>query len=65
MQSLPHKGGRPDRAGGLGASRAARYGEGVAGKDVHVVEASGRSVEISSPDKVYFPAIGATKLDLV
>jgi DNA ligase D len=37
----------------------------VAGKDVHVVEASGRSVEISSPDKVYFPAIGATKLDLV
>jgi DNA ligase D len=28
------------------------------------IEASGRSVEISSPDKVYFPEIGATKFDL-
>jgi DNA ligase D len=28
------------------------------------IEASGRSVEISSPDKVYFPEIGATKYDL-
>ncbi len=30
-----------------------------------VVEAAGRAVEISSPDKVYFPALGATKLELV
>ncbi len=28
------------------------------------IEASGRTVEISSPDKVYFPEIGATKFDL-
>ena len=28
------------------------------------IEASGRSLEISSPDKVYFPEIGATKYDL-
>jgi DNA ligase D len=28
------------------------------------IEASGRSVEISSPDKVYFPEIGATKYEL-
>jgi DNA ligase D len=37
----------------------------VAAKDVSVVEVSGRAVEISSPEKIYFPAIGATKLDLV
>jgi DNA ligase D len=30
-----------------------------------VVEVAGRSVEISHPDKVFFPALGATKLDLV
>ena len=29
-----------------------------------IIEASGRSIEISSPDKVYFPEIGATKFDL-
>ncbi len=28
------------------------------------IEAAGRSIEISSPDKVYFPEIGATKFDL-
>ncbi len=28
------------------------------------IEAAGRTVEISSPDKVYFPEIGATKFDL-
>jgi DNA ligase D len=39
--------------------------KGVATKDVRVVEASGRAVEISSPDKVYFPELGATKFDLV
>ncbi len=30
-----------------------------------LVEVSGRQVRVSSPDKVYFPAIEATKLDLV
>jgi len=29
-----------------------------------VIEASGRSIEISSPDKIYFPEIEATKYDL-
>jgi DNA ligase D len=29
------------------------------------VEAGGRSVRVSNPDRVYFPATGATKLDLV
>ena len=37
----------------------------MAAKDVRVVEVSGRTVEISSPDKVYFPELGATKSDLV
>ncbi len=31
----------------------------------HNLEVCGRLVEISSPDKVFFPALGATKLDLV
>ena len=34
-------------------------------KSVHEVEAAGRTVEISNPEKVYFPDLGATKLDLV
>jgi DNA ligase D len=42
-----------------------RYREGMPAKDVRVVEASDRTVEISSPDKVYFPELGATKFDLV
>src|SRR3954447_20244012 len=29
------------------------------------VEVGGRTVRISNPDRVYFPATGATKLDLV
>ena len=29
------------------------------------MEASGRTVEISNPDKIYFPELGATKFDLV
>ncbi len=29
------------------------------------VEASGHEVQISSPDRIYFPALGATKFDLV
>ena len=36
----------------------------MAGKDVRVIEAVGRTVEISSPDKVYFPELGATKFEL-
>ncbi len=39
--------------------------EDVAAKDVRLVEASGRTIEISSPDKIYFPDLGATKFDLV
>ncbi len=30
-----------------------------------IVEVAGREVRISSPDKVYFPALDATKSDLV
>jgi len=37
----------------------------VAARDVRPVEVAGREVEISNPDKVYFPELGATKLDLV
>lgn len=33
--------------------------------DEHVVEVAGRQVPISRPEKIYFPALGATKLDLV
>src|SRR5215813_315529 len=30
-----------------------------------IVEAAGRTVVITNPDKVFFPALGVTKLDLV
>ncbi len=33
--------------------------------DVRVVEVAGREVTISHPDKIYFPALGATKSELV
>jgi DNA ligase D len=36
----------------------------VAAKEVRAVEASGRTIEISNPDKIYFPELGATKFDL-
>jgi DNA ligase D len=36
----------------------------VATKQVRPLEASGRIVEISSPDKIYFPELGATKFEL-
>jgi DNA ligase D len=36
-----------------------------AGAGSRTVEVAGRAIEISNPDKVYFPAAGATKLDLV
>lgn len=38
--------------------------EFVATAAVRAVEASGRVIEISNPDKIYFPAVGATKYDL-
>jgi DNA ligase D-like protein (predicted polymerase) len=38
-------------------------GEAVAKNETHV-EAAGRSVRVSSPDKVLFPATGHTKLDV-
>ena len=37
----------------------------MAASDVRLVEVSGRTVEISNPDRVYFPELGATKFDLV
>ena len=37
----------------------------VATGTVRTVEASGRSLEISNPDKIYFPGLEATKFDLV
>ncbi len=37
----------------------------MATKDVRVVDVGDRTVNISSPDKVYFPELGATKFDLV
>jgi DNA ligase D len=42
-----------------------RYRGAVATKDVRVVDVADRSIDISSPDKIYFPALGATKSDLV
>jgi len=36
----------------------------VAAKEVRPIEASGRTIEISSPDKIYFPELGATKFEL-
>jgi DNA ligase D len=37
----------------------------VSGKDECVVEAAGRELVVTRPDKVYFPGLGATKFDLV
>jgi DNA ligase D len=37
----------------------------VADEKKRVVEVAGRTIEISNPDKVYFPELGATKSDLV
>jgi DNA ligase D len=44
-----------------------RYGRGVATSKSPAVEVQvgGRALRISNPDRVYFPATGATKLDLV
>ena len=37
----------------------------MAADDARTVEVDGREVHVSRPDKVYFPALGATKFDLV
>jgi DNA ligase D len=37
----------------------------VSGDDERLVEVAGRELRISSPEKIYFPALGATKSDLV
>jgi DNA ligase D-like protein (predicted polymerase) len=37
----------------------------MAASESRTVEVAGREIEVSNPDKVYFPAAGATKLDLV
>ena len=37
----------------------------MAARDVEVVEAAGREVQVTSPGKVFFPQRGETKLDLV
>jgi DNA ligase D len=42
-----------------------RYGGGVAGSDVQVLELAAREVRITSPNKVLFAERGETKLDLV
>jgi len=36
----------------------------VAPKSVREVDAGGRTIEVSNPDKVYFPELGATKFEL-
>ncbi len=42
-----------------------RYIRAVPGEQERLVEAGGREVRISSPDKIYFPQLGATKFELV
>jgi DNA ligase D len=37
----------------------------VPAKEVRTVEVSGRTIDISSPEKIYFPELGATKSELV
>lgn len=37
----------------------------MSGDDERLVAVAGREIRISSPDKIYFPALGATKSDLV
>ncbi len=36
----------------------------MAAKEVRPIEVSGRTIGISSPDKIYFPELGATKFEL-
>src|SRR5690348_6642087 len=44
--------------------RGARYGGGVASKK-EILEIEGREVTVTNPDKVFFPELGKTKMDLV
>jgi DNA ligase D len=46
-------------------SARSRYRQGVAKAPATEIEVGDRAVRISNPDRVYFPATGATKLDLV
>src|SRR4029079_12659711 len=49
-----------------GRTVPARYGRPVPAKSPGVeVSVGERTVRVSNPDRVYFPATGATKLDLV
>ena len=55
--------GRPsDHAERVGGPR---YRRGVAKAPATEIQVGDRTVRISNPDRVYFPATGATKLDLV
>ena len=65
---------RPDEGSGMGqrphpGSRRARCGAGIVGRVVTTpaveIPVGERAVRISNPDRVYFPATGATKLDVV
>ncbi len=59
-----YDGGRIVRKG-QSAPDASLESAAVPEDDERVVEVSGREVRISRPDKVYFPALDATKFDLV
>ena len=48
-----------------GAQRPSVESTAVPGDDERMVEAGGREVRVSRPDKIYFPALDATKFDLV
>src|SRR5581483_12385112 len=56
--------GRGRERRGAGGGRLRVLMGGRPGDDRVAVEAAGRSVEISHPDKVFFPGSGHTKLDL-
>ena len=47
-----------------GGDRPDKFGL-VSGDQERLVKIAGREVHVSSPDKVYFPELGATKFDLV
>src|SRR5881227_3091382 len=53
--------GKTGSSGGVGG----RGGGGKAKAETVEVDAAGRTLAISSPDKVFFADAGATKLDLV
>src|SRR4029077_948991 len=55
--------GRPTNP--VGQRVVGRYGAAVAKAPATEVQVGARTVRVSNPDRVYFPATGATKLDLV